>query len=841
MKMRLVQSIKGKILLMGGVAIAASVILGSGGITALNKNSRNNEVLKEINAINVAQSENQSLETSYLYFLDDSYLEKIVKNLSDMENDSKAAKKSASILEKKKLDTVAETIGECKDNYSQIRELASQRGYTSDVGEYQKFIANDEDLANTFAAVKDDQSWLDGSWSSISGGGQTIKIDGKTYTKFVYKGKIPEGGKRDYLVARIGGNGAGYAGKVYFSNISFQKGSKKEKIDLSKVTDEDISGSYGDALKDQKITDFNKGKAIYFNSKFTASNAKWEEVSIKLPITSYAMQDYSTVTFEAYLEKGNYAELSLAAAFSDKYDFSGTFASINDNFATYSKHVMEGNDVADEAKALEAQFKEMTDNIPLYIFDKGQQSDVSSKLADKQSQFEAMNKVDEQVLKLKKENITLADNLTKTTATVQKEVEKDTSASRTRLTAIMIFVLFLSAGILIMLTLLISRTMNESIKNFKNTLQQMTEGNLTVRAAANGKDEFSAFGAYVNQFLERLSEVIKSAQKISKHVKKSGNELDVMAKNSNMTSGEIGSAVEEISKGATNQASEVDVASTQISKMGDVFAEIVADVDQLGEMAEQMQQVSVESTQFMEELGSANSRTTEAFAQVAQQTHTTNESVQKIREATELITSIASQTNLLSLNASIEAAGSRAKGKAKGKDRMIPPKANAARPNCWVDTELLKAAWTRGKGNVRSPWPLREKYVIIPYWTEAAGQPKNRRNRKPTLNSSRPCNAPSIWATCRQAFSVCSESGCTQRWTGGASFNASSKTVRTATPHGPLRTAAIFTRASTSLRGRSPVSPILCSPWTAPVPWTTPFLKCSAPSCPVFWKATTRF
>ena len=43
------------------------------------------------------------------------------------------------------------------------------------MGEYQKFIANDEDLANTFAAVKDDQSWLDGSWSSISGGGQTIE------------------------------------------------------------------------------------------------------------------------------------------------------------------------------------------------------------------------------------------------------------------------------------------------------------------------------------------------------------------------------------------------------------------------------------------------------------------------------------------------------------------------------------------------------------------------------------------------------------------------------------------------------------------------------------------
>lgn len=90
--------------------------------------------------------------------------------------------------------------------------------------------------------------------------------------------------------------------------------------------------------------------------------------------------------------------------------------------------------------------------------------------------------------------------------------------------------------------------------------------------------------------------------------------------------------------------------------MGNVFGEIVENVEELGRMAGEMQEVSNESAVFMQELSAANTKTADAFSQVSLQIHTTHESVKKIGEATELITSIASQTNLLSLNASIEAA-----------------------------------------------------------------------------------------------------------------------------------------------------------------------------------------
>lgn len=55
-------------------------------------------------------------------------------------------------------------------------------------------------------------------------------------------------------------------------------------------------------------------------------------------------------------------------------------------------------------------------------------------------------------------------------------------------------------------------------------------------------------------------------------------------------------------------------------------------------------------------LSDSNDKTVAALNGIARQIQLTNESVQKIGEATELITSIASQTSLLSLNASIEAA-----------------------------------------------------------------------------------------------------------------------------------------------------------------------------------------
>ncbi len=652
------QSIMGKILVMGIIAIAAAVILGAVGIFALNTNSKNNDVLTEMNHISQFQYENQSLETSYLYFLEDSYLENIVTNLSTMEQSAVSAKKAAGLSSAgKKIASMQEALTECSGNYASIRDLSKERGFTGETGGYQKFLSQDEDLKTGFQTVADDKSWLDTQWVDVAGTSGRAKIGGKNFIHMVYKNTVPKLGKRDYFLPRVGGNNINYKGKIYVSNIMLHGGSGDTPLDLSKVTADDLSGSYGDGLKAVSVEKVQGNDSLSIDAEFVSNGDDgWKEISIKIPVRDYDIQQFDSVSYDLYFEDGSYGGLSTEFALSEKYNFEGNLDLVNGDFSVYSKHVVEGSDISEEAEALRSHLTEMKNSLDIYVVDEDLRQSLAGLMDTKLLEYEKIAEQDSQIYILKQENNKLSEQLLKLTDEVRGYVEKNTSSTQSRLVVVIIAILLASAVILVLLTLFISRSMSGSIRIFKNTLSEMTGGNLSVRAQIRGKDEFSVFGSYVNEFLDRLSEVISSAQNISGAVRQSGEELDSMAENSNRTSMEIGMAVEGISSGATTQAGETDSAAGQIQEMGIAFEGIVQSVQHLSEMTDQMHAVSAESAKFMEELGQTNRKTVEVFSQVSRQTHTTNQSVQKIREATELITSIADQTNLLSLNASIEAA-----------------------------------------------------------------------------------------------------------------------------------------------------------------------------------------
>lgn len=198
-----------------------------------------------------------------------------------------------------------------------------------------------------------------------------------------------------------------------------------------------------------------------------------------------------------------------------------------------------------------------------------------------------------------------------------------------------------------------------AIVKAKNVVEVLASGDLGVKVDAKilgRSDEIGDMARAVKELKDELNKIVGNLQKSANTLFEAGNGLEDMAKQCSNTTDDVSRAVEEISKGAVSQAEEIQNASSEIVAMGEVIEEIVDNVSNLTEASDAMSRAGNTSTETMLNLSASNDRTASAIGNIGNQIRLTDESIKQISMATELITSIASQTNLLSLNASIESA-----------------------------------------------------------------------------------------------------------------------------------------------------------------------------------------
>ena len=209
-------------------------------------------------------------------------------------------------------------------------------------------------------------------------------------------------------------------------------------------------------------------------------------------------------------------------------------------------------------------------------------------------------------------------------------------------------------GIIIALAVAIS--MAGEVKKVRLALKKVAEGDLTQRIKVRRKDEFGQLENSFNDMTEQMAELISDVDVKSKNiVDVAGNITTITDETKNNTT-MVMDAIHNIALGATDQAGSTQEAVDEVENLAKSLNETKQYVDNINEMSGNTGKLSEQGKQMVNVLINKSELTMDKSKTTMQVMDEVMTSIDKINYISDAIADITSQTNLLSLNASIEAA-----------------------------------------------------------------------------------------------------------------------------------------------------------------------------------------